>query len=293
MAPFMVTLKRRKTGGYAARKVIPQDVRKEYAALYGMVWEEKLSLPSGTSPSEAKAKHGEWLADIETRIAALRAAKNGQGQPLTRRNAHALAGEWYRWFIAQHEADLRTPSHWKKLGDTLIWDVIYSHAPKEFLQDTKADPEWEWKAHPDVRAAVRPMVAQEAKVASFLLAKGLALNDDAMNLFLDAVEDNLLPAFDRLSALSRGYYGADPVIDQFPEYAANREEDRVRTTCFALFEKWQAEVQPSKSTVARWTAVFRAVTVAYFGTNTNNTSALTRLLRLRESTDAFWWVMAA
>jgi integrase len=258
MAAFMVALKRRKTGGYAARKVIPKDVRKEYAALYGMGWEEKLNIPAGTSPHAAKARHGEWLADIETRIAALRAAKNGQGQPLTRRNAHALGGEWYRWFIAHHEADLQAPSYWKKLGDALIWDVIYPEAPKEFLKDTKADPEWEWKAHPDVRAVVRPLVAQEAKVASFLLAKGLALNDDAMNLFLDAVEDNLLPAFDRLSALSRGYYGADPVIDQFPEYAVNREEARVRTTCFALFEKWQAEVQPSKSTVARWTAVFRA-----------------------------------
>src|SRR5712671_3210531 len=29
-------------------------------------------------------------------------------------------------------------------------------------------------------------------------------------------------------------------------------------TCWALFENWQAEVQPSRSTVARWTTVFRA-----------------------------------
>jgi hypothetical protein len=101
-----------------------------------MTW----TLPPGTSPSEAKAKQGEWLAEIETRIAALRAAKNGHGQPLTRRNAHALAGEWYRWFIARNEPDLRTPSYWKKQSDTLLWDVLYPHAPDEFLRDTKADP---------------------------------------------------------------------------------------------------------------------------------------------------------
>jgi hypothetical protein len=52
MAPFMVTLKRQKSGVYLARKVIPQDVRKEYAALYGMNWEEKLSLPSNTPASD-------------------------------------------------------------------------------------------------------------------------------------------------------------------------------------------------------------------------------------------------
>ena len=72
--------------------------------------------------------------------------------------------------------DLRTPSHWKRLSDTLVWDVIHIHAPHEYLSDTRADPEWEWKARPEVREAVRPLVAQEAKVASFLLEKGMALN---------------------------------------------------------------------------------------------------------------------
>ena len=126
MAAFMVALKRRKTGGYVARKVIPTDVRQEYAALYGMGWEEKLNLPPGTAPHEAKARHGEWLAEVETRIGALRAHKNGGGQPLTRRNAQALAGRWYTWFISRQEADLRTPKYWRSLGDHLVWDVIYA-----------------------------------------------------------------------------------------------------------------------------------------------------------------------
>jgi len=258
MAAFMVTLKRQKAGGYAARKGIPEDVRKEYAALYGVGWEEKLNIPPGTPPHEAKAKHGEWLAEIETRIGALRAAKNGEGQSLTRLNAHALAGEWYRWFIARHEADLRTPSYWKKLGDTLVWDVLHPQAPDEFLRNPKADPEWEWKAHPDVRAAVRPLVAQEARVASFLLEKGISLNVGATNLFLDAVEDNLLAAFSRLEGLARGDYSSDPLIEQFPDYVPRGKEVERKTTCFALFGRWQAEVQPSRSTVARWTAVFKA-----------------------------------
>jgi integrase len=263
MAPFMVALKRRKTGGYAARKVIPKDVRKDYAALYGMGWEEKLSIPAGTSPHEAIARHGEWLAEIETRIAGLRAAKIGERQPLTRRNAHALAGEWYRWFVARHESDLRTPSHWKRLSDTLVWDVIHPHAPDDYIRDTRADPEWEWKAHPDVRAAVRPLVAQEAKVASFLLEKGIALTAEAMNSFLDAVEDNLLAAFVRLEALARGDYGTDTAVEQFPEYVTNKQEAEKTVGCWQLFQDWAAALQPSPSTVARWKTVFKTADVRF------------------------------
>jgi integrase len=258
MAAFMVALKRRKTGGYVARKVIPTDVREEYAALYGMGWEEKLSIPASTPPHEAKAQHGEWLAEIETRIAALRAAKTGARQPLTRRNAHALAGEWYRWFLGQHEGDLRTPSHWRRLSDTLVWDVIHPHAPDEYLSDTRADPEWEWKARPEVREAVRPLVAQEAKVASFLLQKGIALNSEAMGQFLDVVEDNLLLAYVRLQALARGDYGPDPTLEDFPTYVSSVKQARSSIGCTTLFERWQSEVKPSRSTIARWTAVFKA-----------------------------------
>jgi integrase len=258
MAPFMVALKRRKTGGYAARKVIPKDVREDYAALYETAWEEKLTIPAGTPPHEAKARHGEWLAIIETRISRLRAAKNGERQSLTRRDAQALAGEWYRWFIAQNERDLRTPGHWRKLSDTLVWDVIHPHAPKEYLEDTRADPDWDWKAHPDVRAEVRPLVAQEAKVASFLHEKGIPLTEDAMNAFLDAVEDNLLTAFIRLEALARGYYGPDTTTEGFPEYIPQMGRGRQALKCSELFERWQADVQPSRSTVARWAAVFKA-----------------------------------
>jgi integrase len=257
MTAFMVSLKRQKTGGYAARKGIPQDVRIEYATLYGMAWEEKLSIPPGTPPHEAKAKHGEWLAEIETRIASLRTAKKGERQSLTRQNAHALAGEWYKWFINQHENDPRPPSYWRALSNTFVWDVLRPHAPDVYEEDPRADRDWEWKRQPEVREAVRPLVAEEAKVASFLLRKGIALNADATNLFLDAVEDNLVLAFGRLEVLARGYDGDDPILKQFSPYVP-RTTVRPRLTCSTLFQKWQADVQPSRSTVARWEAVFRA-----------------------------------
>lgn len=102
MAVRMVALVRSKNGEFVARKGIPADVREPCARLYGVKWEEQLKLPAGTSKHEAKKRLGEWSAEFETRIAALRATANGEGQPLTRLNAIALAGRWYTWFIRQH-----------------------------------------------------------------------------------------------------------------------------------------------------------------------------------------------
>src|SRR6516164_2561890 len=134
MAWSVVALKPLKGGGYAARKVIPADVREDYARLFGRgrAWEENIKLPADLSAHEAKARYGEWLAEVETRIAKLRAAKKGEGTPLTRENAHALAGQWYSWFLAQYTDDLRTPRYWRNLSDFLIWDVIHPQAPAEY-----------------------------------------------------------------------------------------------------------------------------------------------------------------
>ncbi len=91
MAVRMAGLNRLPNGQFFARKVIPVDVRDAYERLYGVRWEAHLKLPADTSKHEAKTRHGEWLAEIETRIATLRATAKGEGQPLTRLNAIALA----------------------------------------------------------------------------------------------------------------------------------------------------------------------------------------------------------
>ena len=67
-------------------------------------------------------------------------------------------------------------------------------APDSFLANTKADPQWEWARAPEVREAVRPQVAELARVATFLATEGIALNASAHALLVDAVQDNLMPA---------------------------------------------------------------------------------------------------
>jgi hypothetical protein len=110
----MAKLTRDKNGDFASRKGIPKDVRDAYTRLYRgtskaalritkkggqptapKVWEELFSLPGSTSPNLAKVAWAEWCADIDTKVAGLRAAARGEGQPLTRINALALAGRWW------------------------------------------------------------------------------------------------------------------------------------------------------------------------------------------------------
>ena len=257
MALLMTKLNRSTTGAYVARKVIPKDIRSDYAARYGMAWEEKFYLGPSVSEHEAKARFGEWLADIETRIGKLRAARQQAPEPLTRQNAYALAGRWYAWFIARHEKDIRTPGHWKALGDILVWDVIGPHAPDEYESRPQDDPHWDWQYNAEVRTAIRPAIATEAQTTAFLIEQGISLTPDANNLFVDAVAGSLYSAFVRLENIARGNFAPDDTLASFPQYEGTAEPAR-RLGVKALFEAWAEAVQPATSTFDRWSAVFNA-----------------------------------
>src|SRR5580704_5880579 len=113
-------------GGFIARKVIPFDVRDEYAKLYGQHTEERLN--TGPMPVQlARAKHREWLSEIEVRIANIRAVRKGEGRTLTLKEARALAGEWYGWFIARMAASNWPADVWEGY-DALVRSEFYGPA---------------------------------------------------------------------------------------------------------------------------------------------------------------------
>ena len=158
----MAALNHSTIGATKSRKAIPKDVRAEYKRLYGVGHEAILVVPAGTSKAQAKALHGQWLAEVETRIERIRAATKGAGQPLTKLNALALAGRWYLWFVARHEGDPGPPEHWEDRKAHSTERVWYPHAPVEHLEDPNADLSWPWTQWPEVREAVRPEVAEMA-----------------------------------------------------------------------------------------------------------------------------------
>jgi len=255
MALRMVALSRATNGRWFARKGIPQDIREEYARLFGAKREAQLRLPADTPKHEAKARLGEWEAEVETRIATLRARRNGEGQPLTRLNAIALAGRWYKWFVAKYDDDPGPATRWRAMSDYLVWEVIRPEAPESYEEDPRNDPHLEWTKAPDVRESVRPQVAELARVATFLASEGLALNTSAYALFVDAVSDNLLQALSLLERRANGDYSRDDTLDTFPPFT----DGPVRASgvsCWELFEAFVTATKPAPKTVNRWRAVF-------------------------------------
>jgi integrase len=256
MAVVMVSLNPTKTGEFVARKVIPKDARAEYKRLHGVGREARLKIPAGTPKAQAKALHGQWLAEVETRIERIRAAAKGTGQPLTQRNALALSGRWYDWFLARHHDDPGSPEHWEDRKEHLTERVWYPHAPVEHLEDPNADTSWPWTQWPEVREAVRPEVAEMALAATFLASEGLALTADASILFVDAVSQRLFMAYWVLAQRARGDYSRDTYPDTFPAYVDQRRGLSSGMSCWDLFGAYVEATKPKAGTVNRWRAVF-------------------------------------
>jgi len=207
MAFRMSSLTRTKSGAWFSRKGIPKDVRDEYAALHGSRWEELFHRPASLPLLKAKVGHSEWEAGIDSRIAALRAKQRGEGRDLTQREAQALAGEWYRWYIDPHEENPGEPGHWAELREIFI-DLITDATPWWDYDD----PEFQHRdraKEPEVREEVHPRLADEAKTAQFLASKGEVLTPTAMELFLDAVVQEFLEVTNLLRRRANGDYSAE------------------------------------------------------------------------------------
>jgi hypothetical protein len=163
----MVRLRQDGVGNYVARKRLPDDVREEYGRLYGAHHEAKFSAPKSTKSHEAKQRFGEWIAEVEGRIATIRAARDGIGQPLTRHQARALAGEWYEWFTARHAE--ATTEHLELRRDT-VHEAFKSAVTEEEFARLHAEELWDME---EVREAVRPVLADVGETAQFLALKKL------------------------------------------------------------------------------------------------------------------------
>jgi integrase len=250
----MITPRISKSRAITIRKGIPKDVRDEYQRLYGQRWEAKRSLPAGIKPQEAKVRVSEFTAEVESRIATIRAARRGEGQSLTQRQALALAGEWYIWYVARHEENPGTVEHWRVMWDVLI-DRLEDHAPQWVIEEGWRD--LEWTREPEVRAGIRPLIADECKTAQFLASKGVVLNTEAQALFLDCVLDEFLAAILLLERRAKGDYSVDTRLAEFPKFDGKKiARPTGKTSPWQLFEAWVKAREPAASGVNRWRCVF-------------------------------------
>ena len=236
-------------GGFVARKVIPFDVRDEYATLHGKRTEERLN--TGPLPiSLARAKHREWSSDIEARIANIRAARKGEGRTLTPKEARALAGDWYRWFTARMATQNWPADVW---GDYQAQVRSELYGPAMAGGVFSGDPLEFWERDSGMRERVRPIIADEARSNQFLAAKRLVLDAASRDMFLDYVTRDFFAALALLARRARGDHGPDKWAEQFPSYETTADPN---LTPWSLFERWIAKAKPASSTVDRWRGVF-------------------------------------
>jgi integrase len=252
----MVKLRQDDRGNYSARKRLPDDVREEYKSLYGARFEAKFSMPATVGHRIATEKFREWEADVSQRISNIRATQRGEGIDLSRKDAAALAGEWYSWFIAQHEDAPGDPEAY----ETALWDII--EAIRDFVPDDVRDRPFtmDLARDPEVREGIRPVIADLGHTAQFLAHRGVTLTKAAHTLFLDFVLDNYVPALLLLERRAKGDFEPDELPKSFPAFTPGDNARATGQTPSELFELWIKAREPAQSTIESWRTVFNTLT---------------------------------
>ncbi|WP_156653390.1 hypothetical protein [Methylobacterium sp. Leaf111] len=255
----MTSLSRAPNGDWFARKGIPKDVREAYKRAFGVSQEERFRRPGSLSTGSAKAELREWDATVTGRIEALRAAARGEGRGLTHREAHGLAGEWYFWFVARHEAEADPPERWDGLHEALE-DARLRFASRDDTHSADEPVE-----SPAARRHIRGVVGELGLIATFLGEQGIRLTQEATDAFLDIVEGELLAAAATLRRRAGGDFSADGRVERYPEFRQALPGKAAGLTCWSLFEAWIAERKPGAATVDRWRAVFKGLDAFFEG----------------------------
>lgn len=159
--------------------------------------------------------------------------------------------------VTRHEEEEVDPAAYEEA----LWNILEEmrqFAPEEVREQPLKD--MEWARDPEVRAGVRPIIADLGHTAQFLASQGLVLTRKSHERFLDCVLDNYLPALGLLKRRARGDYRRDELPDTFPKFAPQQTQQRTTgLTPEDLFEAWAKARQPAHSTIESWRVVFKAL----------------------------------
>jgi integrase len=253
----MVSLRKDSNGNFIARKRIPDTVREDYGRLYGARFEAKFFASARLGRHDAEQKFHQWKAEVESRIEAIGKAQRGEGIDLDRKNAAALAGQWYEWFVARYEGDPGEPVAYEEA----LWDMV--DAMRDFAPDEVRERPLkykDWERDPEVRKGVRPMLADMGHTAQFLASRGIALTNKAHALFLDFALDNYLQALLLLERRARGNYEPDKLPKSFPTFTPQSQRPATGQSPRELFDAWVKARQPAPGTIESWSTVFNTLT---------------------------------
>lgn len=251
------TLRRSRTGCWQARKAIPEAIRPSYAKLYGQGHEAKFSRPSYVPEVVAKRDFAVWHAEVETRFASLRAASYGAGVDLTHRQAHALAGDWYRAFVARHEESPGSAINWA-LHKEMLLDAIAQRAPVGAGSTEMYQARYQ---------AMAEKAASWWGLDAFLMSKGVILSEAGKEAFYVAASIELEAALDLMERRAGGDYAKDTRPQQHPTYVPSEVNAQApvlpklgsERLPSDLFREYVQAVRPAGNTVRTWGTVFKTL----------------------------------
>jgi integrase len=229
----MVGLKRTKTGLWAARKEVPQDVRSAYGKR-----EEKRTWPATLTQGQAKAELAEWLIPIEERIDMLRAVATQSPVNLSKRQLRALAGEWYKAQVARFEDNPGRPEDW--------W-----FASEELAPDDREERE---------AGRVKPTAWLIEERDGLVLGKGLRLTAASTDALVQEMGDLWASLAQLMERRAGGDYGPDPLLETLPSLEVAPAKTAVAVSITGLFTEYEASGTASPATIKKWRPVVAKLT---------------------------------
>lgn len=230
MGIAMVSLKRTKTGLWAARKGIPEALRASYGKR-----EEKKTWPAELTAGQAKAELAAWLEPIESRLASLKAVSQAAPLHLTLRQCSALAGDWYRTKTESEEA------RFTDSGGAWDWDADIDAILPVGGEGEDGSP---W---------LRPTPAIVAERDALLLEQSLRVDEVSADRLLQEMLARYLDFLRLMQRRIAGDFGADPVLATLPPVErVTAKTPQPVVTISALFEEFAKTGTATAHTVAKW-----------------------------------------
>jgi integrase len=241
------------TGYYYFRKVVPTALREAV----GLV-EIRRSLDT-KDPTLAKELHSIVALEVSAewrRLRGMVASRPGEPEivllSLSQKEAHALAGEFYREFVAAHEEAPGAARDW--VVQLMSLDACLPIGKRSFESTPKP---WNYGMMPEL-TAMRQFGGQ---VQEFLTRRGMALDTKSFRMVCSAFALAMRDAAARLKANAEGDYSPDRAAERFPPIETVLVRAQLITSprigAEELLDRWIAHTPASVSTRQSWSGKLR------------------------------------